>query len=114
MQLVILYSIYIRKPRLDSKLCVGVGTDGCSVMTSNDIGAVTTILKTCPMAVRCPCFNHALNISLSQSSKVVSIRNTVSILKEVIAFLIVLPQATSCFQKYFETQFKKTMSNTLD
>jgi hypothetical protein len=66
---------------LDSKLCVGVGTDGCSVITSNDIGAVTTILETCPMAVRCPCFNHALNISLSQLSKVVSIRNTVSILK---------------------------------
>jgi len=76
----------LEKLGLDSKLCVGVGTDGCSVMTSNDIGAVTTILETCPMAVRCPCFNHALNISLSQSSKVVSIRNTVSILKEIIAF----------------------------
>ncbi|XP_008178788.1 uncharacterized protein LOC103307994 [Acyrthosiphon pisum] len=62
---------------LDSKLCV---------MTSNDIGAVTTILEACRMAVCCPCFSHALNISLSQSSKVISIRNTVSILKEVIAF----------------------------
>jgi len=76
----------LEKLGLDSKLCVGIGTDGCSVMTSNDIGAVTTILETCSMAVRCPCFNHALNISLSQSSKVVSIRNTVSILKEIIAF----------------------------
>lgn len=55
-------------------------------MTSKYIGAVTTILETCPMAVRCPCFNHALNISLSQSSKVVFIRNTVTLLKEVIAF----------------------------
>jgi len=55
-------------------------------MISNDIGAVTTILEACPMTVCCPCFSHALNISLSLSSKVVSIRNTVSILKEVNAF----------------------------
>ncbi|KAF0725870.1 52 kDa repressor of the inhibitor of the protein kinase-like [Aphis craccivora] len=86
----------LEKLGLGSKLCVGIGTDGCSVMTSNDIGAVTTVLETCSMAVRCPCFNHALNISLFQSSKVVSIRNTFC-------------QATSCFKKYFETQFKRVM-----
>jgi hypothetical protein len=38
------------------------------------------------MAVQCPCFNHALNISLSYLSKVASARKTISILKEVIAF----------------------------
>ncbi|XP_029342283.1 uncharacterized protein LOC103309214 [Acyrthosiphon pisum] len=30
---------------IDLKLCVGIGTDGCSVMISQDCGAVTEILK---------------------------------------------------------------------
>eukprot|EP00102_Acyrthosiphon_pisum_P017438 XP_008188831.1 PREDICTED: uncharacterized protein LOC100569738 [Acyrthosiphon pisum] len=57
---------------IDLKLCFGIGTDGCSVMISQDCGAVTEILKQCTNAVRCPCYNHALNNSLAQSSKIVS------------------------------------------
>lgn len=68
------------------KNSVGIGIDGCAVMTSKSIGAVTTILKECFYAVWCPYFNRALNNSLAQSSKVVSIRNTVGCLKEIVAF----------------------------
>lgn len=71
---------------LDLKCCVGVATDGCAVMVSEDYGAVTTIKKECPIAVYCPCFNHALNNSLAQTSKIVPIRNTIGTLKEIIAF----------------------------
>lgn len=71
---------------IDLKLCVGIGTDGCSVMISQDCGAVTEILKQCTNAVRCPCYNHALNNSLAQSSKIVSVRNTIGTLKEIISF----------------------------
>jgi hypothetical protein len=46
------------------------------------------------MAVQCPCFNDVLNIYLSNLLnnllKVAFVRNTISILKEVIAFLMVL------------------------
>lgn len=76
----------LKQFNLNVENCVGIGTDGCAVMTSKSIGAVTTILKECIYAVRCPCFNHALNNSLAQSSKVVSIRNTVGCLKEIVAF----------------------------
>ncbi|XP_029348708.1 protein FAM200B-like [Acyrthosiphon pisum] len=68
------------------KLCVGIGTDGCSVMISQDCGVVTEILKQCTNAVRCPCYNHALNNSLAQSSKIVTVRNTIGTLKEIISF----------------------------
>jgi hypothetical protein len=50
-------------------------------MFSKNIGAITTLLKECPMAVRCSCSNCALNIDDSYLSKVVSVRNTISILK---------------------------------
>jgi hypothetical protein len=36
---------------LNLKFCVDVGTDKWSVMTSKNIGTITTILKECPMAV---------------------------------------------------------------
>ncbi|KAK5647948.1 hypothetical protein RI129_002840 [Pyrocoelia pectoralis] len=38
------------------------------------------------IAVRCPCFNHALNLSLSKSSNVQSVRNAVGVMKEIISF----------------------------
>lgn len=66
--------------------CVGIGTDNCSVMASDVKGAVQTIIKSCPNAKRCPCFNHSLNNSLMKTSKVVSIRNTISTMKRIIKF----------------------------
>lgn len=71
---------------INLKYCVGVGTDGYAIMTSNSIGAVATILKECCYAVRCPCYNHALNYSLAQSSKVIAVRNSIACLKEIVSF----------------------------
>lgn len=71
---------------LDLLDCVGIGTDGCSVMTSQVRGAVTVIQFTATNAVRCPCFNHALNLSLGKSATVQSVRNAVGIVKEVVSF----------------------------
>jgi hypothetical protein len=55
--------------------CVGIGTDGCSVMASKVCGAVTTIQSAAINAVRCPCFNHALNLSLGKTSSCSSKRS---------------------------------------
>lgn len=71
---------------LDLDNCVGIGTDGCSVMTSVIRGAVAEIQKTCRNAVYSPCSNHALNLSISKSSNVQLVRNTMGIIKEVLSF----------------------------
>ncbi|XP_063235854.1 52 kDa repressor of the inhibitor of the protein kinase-like [Bacillus rossius redtenbacheri] len=71
---------------LDPLLCVGISTDSCSVMVSESSGAVTEIMGVTKNATRCSCQNHCLNNSISQSSKVSSIRNTVSIIKTCISF----------------------------
>jgi hypothetical protein len=71
---------------LDIKFCMGVGTDGCSVMVSKQHGAVAEIQKVAVNAVRSPCFNHALNLSISKSSDVPLIRNCVGVIKEVCLF----------------------------
>ncbi|KAL4113018.1 hypothetical protein QTP88_016722 [Uroleucon formosanum] len=71
---------------LDLKRCVRVATDGYAVMLSEDCGAVTTIKKERSIVVYCPCYNHALNNSLAQTSKIMPIRNTIGTLKEIIAF----------------------------
>ncbi|CAG9814672.1 unnamed protein product [Phaedon cochleariae] len=71
---------------LNLEYCIGIGTDGCSVMTSEKKGAVSEFQKIASNANRVSCYNHALNNAISQSSKIQSIRNTVGVVKEVISF----------------------------
>jgi len=66
--------------------CVGVATDGCSVMTSTLRGAVQKVQSYAPHAVYCPCSNHSLNLSISKSSTVQTIKNSVGLIKEIISF----------------------------
>jgi hypothetical protein len=72
---------------MNVNLCAGIGTDRCSVMTSEKVEAVKEIQKEASNAFRCPCFNHALNLTISVLSSVVSIRNSIGVIKEPIAFL---------------------------
>lgn len=71
---------------LDLSNCVGIGTDSCSVMSSEASGAVSEIQKIANNACRCPCVNHALNNSISTSVNVVCIRNAVGVMKSVVSF----------------------------
>ncbi|KAK3916669.1 52 kDa repressor of the inhibitor of the protein kinase, partial [Frankliniella fusca] len=71
---------------LDPKYCVGIGADGCSVNTSDTTGAIQEIQKTCQNAVRAQCFNHALNVSISKSSKVPAVKTAVHVIKAVGSF----------------------------
>ncbi|CAI6345100.1 unnamed protein product [Macrosiphum euphorbiae] len=73
--------------------CIGIATDGCAVMTSVIRGAVQHIQKSCVNAVHSPCSNHALNLSISKSSNVQLVRNSMGIIKEVLSFLIYLRNA---------------------
>jgi len=73
---------------LDPQYCVGVGTDGCSVMVSPSIrGAIKTIQSVAKNSIRCFCANHALNLAISKSSTVQSIRNSVGLVKEIVSFI---------------------------
>lgn len=71
---------------LDLSNCVGIGTDGCSVMTSVLHGAVQQVQSSCKNAIFSPCSNHALNLSISKSSNVQLVRNNMSIIKEILTF----------------------------
>ncbi|KAH9371734.1 hypothetical protein HPB48_014050 [Haemaphysalis longicornis] len=66
--------------------CVGIGTDGCSVMISEACGAVQEIRKKAVNAVRCPCFSHALNLSLSMSSSIKEVRHFMGGIVEATSF----------------------------
>jgi len=85
---------------LDLEKCVGVGTDGCSVMVSELRGAVSEIIKAAPNARRCPCYNHSLNNSISQSSRVKSIRNLIGVIKETVSFFSASAKRTVVLRKY--------------
>ncbi|KAK3909297.1 52 kDa repressor of the inhibitor of the protein kinase [Frankliniella fusca] len=76
----------IKLSGMNLEKCAGIGTDGCSVMLSEVVGTVFEIQKEAINAVRTPCFNHKLNLSIAQSNKVVCIRNAVGTMKECITF----------------------------
>ncbi|KAJ8685877.1 hypothetical protein QAD02_021670 [Eretmocerus hayati] len=71
---------------LDPEKCVGITTDGCSVMISETCGAVSVIKEDCKNASYSPCHNHMLNLSISKSSSVRAIRNSLAHMKSTVGF----------------------------
>jgi len=76
----------LKKKSIDVFRCVGVGTDGCNMMVSEVCGAVAEVQKQAKHAVRCPCFNHVLNLSISKSSDVQHVRNAMGVMTLTISF----------------------------
>lgn len=77
----------LQKHGFDLNDCVGISTDGCAVMTSEAKGALSNLKLSLVNATYCPCYSHALNLSISKSSKYKSIQISVVIVKEIISFL---------------------------
>ncbi|KAG5883145.1 hypothetical protein JTB14_015374 [Gonioctena quinquepunctata] len=74
------------KYNLDLQNCVAIGTDGCSVMTGELKCAVTELKVTLKGAIKSPCYNQALNLSIYKYSTGQAERNAVGTVKEIIAF----------------------------
>lgn len=94
----------MRSLNLDLSKCIGIATDGCSVMSSEVVGAVTTIKKECNNAERAPCFNHSLNLSISKCSDVQLVRNSIGIVKEVVSFFTASPKRNAVLIKHVGNQ----------
>lgn len=76
----------MKEMKLVLENCVGLGTDGCSVMTGDNSGAVKKIQTEAVNALMTPCFSHKLNNSISQSSTVPVIKKVVGVITEVTYF----------------------------
>ncbi|KAJ8674901.1 hypothetical protein QAD02_010687 [Eretmocerus hayati] len=66
--------------------CVAITCDGCSVNISESCGAVSVLKQDCQNAVYSPCYSHKLNLTISKSSSVQAVRNSVGTMKETISF----------------------------
>jgi hypothetical protein len=62
---------------------------------------------------RGPCFNHALNLTISVSSSVVSIRNSIRVIKETIAFLTYSAKRRVVVDSICVRKIKKTLRNKM-
>jgi len=92
----------LKNLNLNLEHCVGIATDGCSVMTSTVRGAVKYIQSNAtPNAVHSPCSNHCLNLSISKSSSVMSIKNSVGIIKETVKFFNMSAKRNFVLKKEF-------------
>lgn len=96
----------LQELELDLNYCVGIGTDGCSVMISAVRGAVQQIRKIAKNAIHSSCSNHALNLSISKSSTVQSIRNCVGVIKEVTSFFHISAKRNYVLQQHLTNHRK--------
>ncbi|CAI6372107.1 unnamed protein product [Macrosiphum euphorbiae] len=90
----------LKKCSLNLDNCIGISTDSCATMVGLERGAVTTLQNDLKFAVKCPCFNHALNNSLIKGCKVQSIQNTFGTISEVVAFFNSSAKRTFVLNKY--------------
>jgi hypothetical protein len=95
---------------LDLENYVGIGTDGCSVMISQLRSAVQQVQKHCINAVHSPCSNHSLNLSISKSSDVQLVRNTMGIIKEIISFFKLSSKRNFILKNNFK-ECKRSITN---
>jgi hypothetical protein len=72
---------------LDCNYLIGQGYDGASVMSGHMHGVQAEIRKICPHAVYVHCAAHVLNLTLSKSTNVQSIRNCIGTIEEVATFI---------------------------
>lgn len=79
--------------------CVAIGTDGCNVMLGEQKGAVKELKDYLKNAIKSPCYNHALNLSISKTSKVQSVRNCIGTMKETISFFNMSPKRFAILKK---------------
>ena len=76
----------MRKIGLNILNCVGFGTDGASVMTSSEIGAVSCLKKSAKNSVHIICLAHCLNLSIGKGCGITEIQSVISTIKEIYDF----------------------------
>ncbi|KAG0420159.1 hypothetical protein HPB47_003636, partial [Ixodes persulcatus] len=96
----------LRNLGLDLEKCVGIAIDGCCVMTSELWGAINETRQQAPNAVHCLRFNHALNLSLSKSTRVKAVRNAAGTMKEVISFFTASSKRSKALKDALGNQLK--------
>jgi len=76
----------MQNKNLNISNCVGICTDTCNLMVGEQKGAVNEILKHATNAIHTRCYSHSLNLSLSRTINVQSLRNCFGNIKEIISF----------------------------
>ncbi|VEN52714.1 unnamed protein product [Callosobruchus maculatus] len=91
---------------LDLSQCIGIGCDNCSVNMSKVKGAAYEIQKHTKNAKICPCYNHNLNLVLSQSLKVQSVNNANGTIQEIVSFFQQSAKRNFILMKHLKCKLK--------
>ncbi|GBN43277.1 hypothetical protein AVEN_230600-1 [Araneus ventricosus] len=79
---------------LDLKKMRGQGYDGAATMRGQFRGVHTSIKEKLPLALYTHCSSHSLNLCLSDTSNIPSIRNCMGVIKEVCRFFHMSAKST--------------------
>ena len=76
----------LRRVDIDTTYMIGQGYDDASSMSGSVLGVQTCIRQVCPSAVYVHCASHCLNLTISRSCDIPSIRNCQGVVSEIAAF----------------------------
>ena len=95
---------YLESHQIDPQKCIGICTDTCSMMTSNQVGVFVNMQKTIPHLNHLLCYNHISNLALLDSL------NSCDDLKIAIDFIKSL-ESFFCSAKR-DTEFKSFLNDS--
>lgn len=89
----------LRDLGINCSMMVGQGYDGAAAMSGSFKGVQAEIRKKYPCALYVHCSSHCLNLALSHSCKVQSIRNCIGTIKSIGSFLKLSAKRTALLQE---------------
>ena len=99
---------------LDIANCRGQGYDGASTISGSVNGVDARIRGDCNKAVYTHCFNHRLNLAVSSTYSILSVRNTMDTIREISDLFRNSPGRENKFKEFFEQfphlNYKKLMN----
>lgn len=100
----------LRKLGINVSYLRGQGYDGASSMSGKLNGVQAKIIENHPTALYVHCCNHALNLVLSKSCSIPSIRNSLQIVQEIVTFF----RASAKRKRILKNKLQEHFSNGKD
>ncbi len=88
---------------LDPHLVRFLGMDGAPNMSSEEVGVVSVVRETQPLATYNHCGNHCLNLTITHACALPVIRNALAKFKELVLFFTYSPKREGLLRHIFQS-----------
>ncbi|RXM28164.1 52 kDa repressor of the inhibitor of the protein kinase [Acipenser ruthenus] len=99
-----LFLNHLQQSNLNPSNLVGQGYDGAGNMSGKIRGVQACVREKYPSAAYLHCRNHSLNLTITHSTRIPLVRNTLNTVQEIVAFVTASPKRMQCFLDRIDTK----------